>query len=170
MTDRTDITGMVTDIDGHPNLVLTRTFAAPAARVWRDLTDSSRLQLWIGRWEGDPKSGHVAFFMTAEDPEAPPQEFSIHECDPPRRFAGDTSAASGSWHLWFELIAKGEATTLMFGQRLDLADDVGSLGPGWEYYLDRLVAVQKGKDAATIVWDDYFPALQPAYQSLVAGG
>ena len=91
MTDRTDITGTVTDIDGHPNLVLTRTFAAPAARVWRELTESARLERWIGRWEGDPKSGHVAFFMTAEDEEAPPEEYTILECDPPRRFAGDTS-------------------------------------------------------------------------------
>jgi hypothetical protein len=32
------------------------------------------------------------------------------------------------------------------------------------------VAVHRGKDVATIAWDDYFPALQPAYQALVAGG
>ena len=94
MTDRTDITGTVTDIGGAPNLVLTRTFAAPAAEVWRELTESTRLERWIGRWEGDPKTGHVAFFMTAEDPDAAPEEYTILECDPPRRFAGDTSAAT----------------------------------------------------------------------------
>ena len=170
MTARTDITGIVTDIDGHANLVLTRTFAAPAAQVWRELTDSARLERWIGRWEGDPKSGHIAFFMTAEGQEAPPEEYTILECDPPRRFAGDTSAATGSWHLWFELVAKGEATTLMFGQRLNPGEDVGSIGPGWEYYLDRLIEVNKGRDAATVEWNDYFPAMQPAYERLVAGG
>ncbi len=73
MTDRTDITGTVTDIDGAPNLVLTRTFAARAADVWRELTESARLERWIGRWEGDPKTGHVAFFMTSEDPDAAPR-------------------------------------------------------------------------------------------------
>ena len=170
MTDRTDITGTVTDIDGHPNLVLTRVFPIPAADLWRELTESARLAQWIGRWEGDPKSGKVVFFMTAEDEEAPPEEYTILECDPPRRFAGDTSAGSGSWHLWFELIAKGESTMLIFGQRLNPGEDVGSIGPGWEYYLDRLVAVQKGRDAASVAWDDYFPAMQPAYQTLVAGG
>lgn len=170
MTDRTDITGTVTDIDGHPNLVLTRTFAARAPEVWRELTDSARLARWIGRWEGDPKTGRVAFFMTAEDPDAAPEEYTILECDPPRRFAGDTSAATGSWHLWFELIPKGEATLLVFGQRLNPGEDVGSIGPGWEYYLDRLVAVHKGRDAATVAWDAYFPAMQPAYQRLVASG
>ncbi|GAA1956775.1 SRPBCC domain-containing protein [Microbacterium deminutum] len=170
MTDRTDITGTVTDIGGTPNLVLTRTFAAPAPEVWRELTESARLARWIGRWEGDPKSGHVAFYMTAEDAEAPAEEYTIVECDPPRKFAGDTSAAGGGWHLWFELVPKGEVTTLMFGQRLNPGEDVGSIGPGWEYYLDRLVAAHLGKDVAAIAWDDYFPAMQPAYERLVAGG
>jgi uncharacterized protein YndB with AHSA1/START domain len=170
MADRTDITGTVTDIDGHPNLVLTRVFGAPATQVWRELTVSSHLARWIGRWEGDPKSGHIAFFMTAEDEEAPPEEYTIVECDPPRRFTGITSAGTGSWHLWFELVARGESTMLIFGHRLGPEDDVGSIGPGWEYYLDRLVAVSKGRDAATVAWNDYFPALQPAYQRLVAGG
>jgi uncharacterized protein YndB with AHSA1/START domain len=170
MTERTDITGTVTDIDGHPNLVLTRVFAAPAAEVWRELTESDRLERWIGRWEGDPRSGRIAFFMTAEDEDSPPEEYTILECDPPRRFAGDTSAATGSWHLWFELVPQGAATLLVFGQRLNPGEDVGSIGPGWEFYLDRLMAVHKGRDAATVAWSAYFPALQPAYQRLVASG
>ena len=103
--------------------------------------------------------------------DAAPEEYTILECDPPRRFAGDTSPGSGSWHLWFEL-ARGSPgdTVLTFGQRLNPGEDVGSIGPGWEYYLDRLVAVQAGLDAATVAWDDYFPAMQPAYERLVAGG
>lgn len=170
MTDRNDITGTVTDIDGHPNLVLTRTFAAPAAEVWRELTESTRLERWIGRWEGDPSTGRVAFFMTSEGEDVAPEEYTILECDPPRRFAGDTSLATGTWHLWFELIDKGAATLLVFGQRLGPEDEIGSIGPGWEYYLDRLVAVQKGRDASSVAWGSYFPAMQPAYQRLVAGG
>ena len=102
MTEHDGITGTVTDIDGAPNLVLTRTFAAPAAEVWRELTESERLERWIGRWEGDPKSGRVVFFMTAEGEEPIPEEYTILECDPPRRFAGDTSAGTGSW-LWLSV-------------------------------------------------------------------
>ncbi len=170
MTEHAGITGTVTDIDGAPNLVLTRTFAAPAAEVWRELTESDRLERWIGSWEGDPRSGRVVFFMTAEGEEPIPEEYTILECDPPRRFAGDTSAGTGSWHLWFELIDKGEATLLVFGQRLNPGEDVGSIGPGWEYYLDRLIAVHKGRDAGTVAWDRYYPAMQAAYQSLVAAG
>lgn len=166
----TDITGTVTKIDGHANLVILRRFAATADEVWRDLTDSALLERWIGRWEGDPCTGHVAFSMTAESEDAAPAEFTIHECDRPRRFAGDTAPDAGGWHLWFELAEDSPGdTVLTFGQRLDVGDDIGSIGPGWEYYLDRLVAARAGVDVATVVWDDYFPALQPAYERLVAG-
>ena len=164
------ITGAVLDIGGAPNLVLRRTFAARAPEIWRELTASPRLERWIGRWEGDPKSGRVSFFMTAEGEDVPAEEYTILECDPPRRFAGDTSASSGAWHLWFELAEADGATTLTFGQRLNPGEDVGSIGPGWEYYLDRLVAVHEGRDAATVAWEDYYPAMQPAYERLVAGG
>ena len=62
----TTITGTVTKIDGDPHLVILRRFHATADEVWRELTESERLERWIGRWEGDPKTGHVSFFMTAE--------------------------------------------------------------------------------------------------------
>ncbi|MBW9094464.1 SRPBCC domain-containing protein [Microbacterium jejuense] len=165
----TDITGTVAKIDGQANLVILRRFAATADEVWRELTESARLERWIGRWEGDPRTGHVTFFMTAEGDDAPPAEYTIHECDAPRRFAGDTAPDAGGWHLWFELAEDSPGdTVLTFGQRLDAGDDVGSIGPGWEYYLDRLVAAHAGVDVATVAWDDYFPALQPAYERLVA--
>jgi len=167
----TDITGTVCDIDGKPNLVILRRFRATAEEVWRELTDSASLERWIGRWEGDPASGQVTFFMTAEDPDAAGERCTILECDRPRRFAGDTSAGSGAWHLWFELDEDSPGdTVLTFGQRLNPEDEVGEIGPGWEYYLDRLVAAHAGIDAATVTWTDYFPALQPGYERLVAGG
>ncbi|KRA25540.1 hypothetical protein ASD65_14775 [Microbacterium sp. Root61] len=162
----TQIRGTVTRIDGRPNLILTRHFAASAAEIWRELTVSDRLERWIGRWEGDPASGTVDFFMTAESADATAEQYAILECDPPRRFAGDTSMGAGAWHLWFELHEDAAGTTLTFGQRLNPGEDVGSIGPGWEYYLDRLVAAHDGKDVATVAWDDYYPALKDAYQAL----
>ena len=89
----TTITGTVAKIDGHPHLVILRRFRASADEVWRELTESDRLERWIGRWEGDPATGHVTFFMTSESADAAPEEYSILECDRPRRFAGDTSRA-----------------------------------------------------------------------------
>jgi uncharacterized protein YndB with AHSA1/START domain len=164
----TTITGTVAKIDGAPHLVILRRFRASPEEVWRELTESDRLERWIGRWEGDPKSGHVTFFMTSEGQDAAPEEYTILECDPPRRFAGDTSQDGAAWHLWFELAEEDGDTILTFGQRLNPSEDVGTIGPGWEYYLDRLVAAQAGLDADSVQWDDYFPALQPAYEELVA--
>lgn len=162
--------GEVRAIDGHPHLVLERTFPAPADDVWADISDSGRLERWIGRWDGDPASGTVTFYMTAEGADAPPEEFRIEECDRPRRLAGTASQGDGGWDLWIELGEADGHTTLTFGQRLNPQDDIGSIGPGWEYYLDRLVAAREGRDAASVVWDDYFPAMQPYYESLVAAG
>ena len=165
----TTITGTVTKIEDAPHLVILRRFGASAEEVWRELTESDRLERWIGRWEGDPRTGRVTFFMTAEGEDAEPEEYTILECDRPRRFAGDTAQAGGSWHLWFELAEESPGdTVLTFGQRLNPGEDVGTIGPGWEYYLDRLVAAQAGLDADSVRWEDYFPALQPAYERLVA--
>lgn len=161
-------TGSLRKIEGAPHLVLTRTFAAGADEVWRELTDSDRLERWIGRWEGDPSTGGVDFFMTAEGDDVEAERYTILECDRPRRFAGDTSQAAGAWHLWFELDEQDGVTTLTFGQRLGATDDIGSIGPGWEYYLDRLVAAHAGTPVDAVEWDAYFPALQPAYERLVA--
>ena len=161
----TAISGSLRKIDGAPHLVLTRHLDVTVDEAWRDLTVSSRLERWIGRWEGDPASGTVAFTMTSESPGAAAEPYRILECDRPRRFAGDTSSG---WHLWFELWEADDDTMLAFGQRLSPTDDIGSIGPGWEYYLDRLAAAQAGVDPGSIRWSDYHPVLQAEYERLVA--
>ncbi|WJL96813.1 SRPBCC family protein [Microbacterium sp. ET2] len=164
------VTGVVESIDSEPHLVLRRTFASSAKKVWRDLTDSDRLSRWIGHWKGDPAEGHVSFQMTAEGDNVPPETFTIRECDKPRRFVADTQQGGGTWHLWFELREDDGETTLTFGQRLNPNEDVGSIGPGWEYYLDRLVVARQGGDVDAVEWDAYYPALRAGYQKQVAAG
>ncbi|MDO5682158.1 MAG: ATPase, partial [Propionibacteriaceae bacterium] len=63
------------------DLVFTRTIAAPVAEVWSRLAESDRLDTWIGRFEGDPASGEVDFFMTAEG-EGPAAKVKINACEP----------------------------------------------------------------------------------------
>ena len=45
-----------------------------------------------------------------------------------------------------------------------------NIGPGWEYYLDRLVAAETGGDVEAIAWDDYYPAQAAYYGDLDPGG
>lgn len=169
MTETPQVTGSVETIDGERHLVLRRTFRAPAKKVWRDLTDADRLERWIGTWEGDPADGHVMFRMTAEGENVPAETFTIRECDKPRRLVADTAVGEGTWHLWFELKEDEGETVLSFGQRLGAGEDVGSIGPGWEYYLDRLVAAREGRDVAEVDWSAYYPALREEYLRVDAG-
>ena len=159
-------TGTITMIDGAANLVLQRQFVASVEDVWASMTAPSRLSQWIGHWEGDPASGQVDFFMTAEAADATASPYTIVECDKPRRFAGDTSVGTDSWHLWFELAEADGVTTLTFGQRFDGGEDIGSIGPGWEYYLDRLVAARAGEPVEAIDFNDYYPSQSEHYTAL----
>ena len=49
-------------------------------------------------------------------------------------------------------------------QHLDEGADLGSIGPGWEYYLDMLVASRAGDDLPD--FGDYYPAQKEYYANL----
>lgn len=149
-------------------LVVMRTFRAPAVDVWASLTESDRLARWIGYWDGDPATGRVQFFMTAESDDPEPEEYRITRCEPPYRFAGDTAVGDQTWHLGFDLTEADGVTTLVFRQLLGPSDDARNVGPGWEYYLDRLVAVREGRDASTVEWEPYLAALGDHYAQAAA--
>ena len=163
MTEPT-ATGTIGDGPAGPELQLLRRFPDEIDVVWAAMTESEQLERWIGRWEGDPRTGRVTFFMTAEG-DAEPSEYLITECTPPTRFAGSTRVGPEVWHLRFELSSEDGVTTLLFAQVLG-ETDLGSVGPGWEYYLDRLSRVLDDADAADIDWDDYYPALREYYEEL----
>jgi uncharacterized protein YndB with AHSA1/START domain len=157
--------GRVADGPLGREIQLTRRFRAPIDAVWAAMTESERLARWIGRWEGDPRTGRVDFYMTAEGEDPPAEEYRIEVCEPPHRFAGTTAVGDDRWHLRFELSEHAGVTTLLFAQAM--VDDVGDVGPGWEFYLDRLDAALAGRDVAAVQWDDYYPAMKTYYSTLV---
>lgn len=156
--------------DGVEHLVFTRSLAAPPADVWAACTDPTRMQRWIGTWSGDPSSGEVRFRMTAEGDDVPEEVYLVEDCEPPRRFAvrsrdGATFSPDGSgprvaWQHTLELDGSaGGGTTLVFTQVVPAgpvgAAMVADVGPGWDYYLDRLEAAVSGADPESIVWEPY---------------
>ena len=143
---------------------LTRRFRASIDAVWAAMTESERLERWIGRWDGDPRTGRVDFYMTAEDEDPPAEEYHIEVCEPPHRFAATTAVGEDQWRLRFELSDQAGVTTLLFAQAI--VDNVGDVGPGWEYYLDRLDAVLADGDVAGVQWDAYYPAMKDYYSAL----
>ena len=67
-----------------------------------------------------------------------------------------------AWLLELDLTDGDGITTLTFSQPSD-PDRSASVGPGWEYYLDRLVDVRDRGDPSLRDFErDYYPAMRPA--------
>jgi uncharacterized protein YndB with AHSA1/START domain len=151
----------------HDVLVLERSFTASIHDVWAAVTEPERLQRWIGTWTGDPASGQVTFRMTAEGEDVAPETFVIDECDPPRLLRTHSwSVGDQVWVVELRLREHEGRTTLTFAQQVDDPATAADVGPGWEFYLDRLVAAQTGGDVAALDFErDYHPAMQEHYRS-----
>ncbi len=65
---------------------------------------------------------------------------------PPRTLKVTSNVGQHVWYLDVELSETDGVTTLAFSQPDVDREDALSVGPGWEYYLDRLVAVETGGD------------------------
>ena len=157
MTQQPTPDGRRASIDGADSVVFTRTFAAPIDDVWAALTVSERLERWIGTWRGDPAVGSVQFQMNAEGDGVPEETFQIVACEPPHRLAIDSwsEREQSTWHFVLGLAEDAGTTTLTFSQSVPTAELAAGVGPGWAYYLDRLVAAETGGDVAALDWEDY---------------
>ncbi|MGW5317471.1 SRPBCC family protein [Nocardia thailandica] len=146
----------------------TRTFRAPIEDVWAAVTEPRRLARWLGTWTGDPATGEVKFQMLFEG-ETPAELFRIDECDAPRLLRVTTSTPYDGenpehWQLRLDLSESDGLTTLVFAQNVPDPAMAEGVGPGWDYYLDRLVAAEAGGDPAAVDFNTYFPALAEHYR------
>lgn len=154
---------------GTEQLVFTRTFAAPLEAVWAACTEPERMQRWIGTWTGDPASGEIAFRMTAEGEDVPEEVYLVEACEPPHRFvvrsrdaaafSPDATGPRVAWQHTLELAEEGGVTTLTFTQVVPDgpvgADMAANVGPGWDYYLDRLASSLDDADPGKVEFEPY---------------
>ena len=131
------------DADGV-RLELVRELDAAQGEVWAALTEPALLERWFGTWSGDPAEGTVLLAM-GEDPDGEPQPVVLRECTAPSRLAVDLPSPDGTWPLDVALAPHGAGTRLVLVHVLAEPYDAGSIGPGWQYYLDRLGAVLAGR-------------------------
>lgn len=154
--------------DGETYVEFTRKFRAPIEDVWAAVTDPDRMARWVGTWNGDPATGEVQFRMLFEGDEASDEKVTIHRCEAPRLLHVTTTMAAGDgtqeWRLRLELSEVGQVTTLRFAQNVHDGAPVHEVGPGWQYYLDRLVLAETGADPSGINWEDY-AALSEHYRA-----
>jgi len=157
-------TGRIVPTDDGRDLVLTRRFRAPVDDVWASITESDRTGRWFATWTGEPGPGRTIRYRLAFEDDAPEGDMVIDACEPPHHLAVSTVDDYGTWRLeaWLEEV--DGTTELTFVHHLDADADPGSVGPGWEYYLDRLIASRDGTAAPD--FDDYYPAQKAYYESL----
>ncbi|WP_265522336.1 SRPBCC domain-containing protein [Oerskovia flava] len=157
-------TGRVEVTDVGRDLVLERTFHAPADDVWSSLTDPERLAGWFGVLDGDLRPGAtVQVRLIAEEGE-PLEEINVLACDPPRSFSID----QGGWRLDVTVTRQRVRTTgVELRHHLGRDDDPGDIGPGWEFYLDRFVASRGGPPAKP--FEVYLETLREHYAGQAPG-
>ena len=155
-------TGRLVPAAEGDQLVVSRTFRAPIEDVWASVTEPDRTARWFGRWTGDAAPGRMIKIQMSQEEQAPWLDKRIDACDPPRRLA--LSDGAGKKRIELLLSHTDGLTELQLVHHLDPGDEPGALGPGWEYYLDMLVAARDG--VSTPGFDDYYPAMRPYYEAL----
>ena len=157
-------TGRIEHVDGQHVLVQTREFRAPIEDVWAAVTEPERLARWIGTWTGDPVAGSVDFRMLFEGEDHAGERMEIRVCEPPRRLHLTSHTGEEVWQLELDLTHADGVTTLTFAQPGVTREQVGGVGPGWDYYLDRLVDAETGADPSQRNFErDYYPSTAAHY-------
>jgi uncharacterized protein YndB with AHSA1/START domain len=147
------------------DLVVSRTFRAPIEDVWASVTESDRTARWFGAWTGDAAPGNTIKVQMAFEEGAPWFDYRIDACEPPRRLAVSMTDQSTNQQIELLLSHSEGRTELRLVHRLDNVAETGEMGPGWEYYLDLLVAARDGRPTPS--FDDYYPAMKPYYEGLL---
>ncbi|MBM7775012.1 uncharacterized protein YndB with AHSA1/START domain [Actinokineospora baliensis] len=147
------------------DLVLGRTFRGTPEDVWASVTEPERTARWFGRWEGTGAPGETIRVQMAFEEGAPWFDARIEVCEPHRRLGLTTSDEAGKWHLELLLSEVADGTLLRLVHHLTTTLGVGDVGPGWEYYLDLLVAARA--DQPPVAWDDYIPRFKAYYEGLI---
>lgn len=85
-------------------------------------------------------------------------EATITRCEKPHHLVIDTS----TWVLELEV---GDGFVSLF-HNVESAAEAASIGPGWEFYMDRLAAAVLSEDVAAIDFENgYFPDMSAYFQS-----
>ena len=146
------------------DLVLTRRFRAPVEDVWTSITDSASTARWFGAWEGKPGVGNEIRVQMGYEDGQPWLTKKIDVCDAPHRLVLSSVGSSFTSVLELSLKATSDGCELEFVQHAIDRKRVGAVGPGWEYYLDCLVASRDGTPRPA--FDAYYPAQKAYFEAL----
>lgn len=152
-------TGTVQRTERGADVIITRSFRASIEDVWESATASESTARWIGSWEPGP--GNTVRLKMLYEEGQPVCDGTIDRCEPPRHLSLSVVDTHGTWLLELNLQQKGDTTELVFMHHLTDPSHSSSTGPGWEYYLDRLVAARTGEVMPD--FSEYYPAQKDHY-------
>jgi uncharacterized protein YndB with AHSA1/START domain len=147
------------------DLVLTRSFRAPIEDVWTSITHPESSARWFGPWERSPGDGRRIRVQMTFEKGTPWIDATIESCEEPRHLVVTTKDEHGAWRLEITLAQTGDTTKLELVHHLEDTSGIGEVGPGWEYYLDMLVAARAGQPLPS--FDDYYPSQKVYFVALV---
>ncbi|MEY9988751.1 uncharacterized protein YndB with AHSA1/START domain [Streptomyces sp. V4I8] len=157
-------TGQLVPTPTGYDLILTRTYRAPVDDVWASVTEPERTARWFGPWRGEAGPGRTVEVQLVFEESAPWYPMRIDSCEPPHRLAVSTDDAAGAWALELQLAESDGTTELRLVHHLTSTEQLGEIGPGWEYYLDLLTAARTGGPLRD--FDAYYPAQKAYFESL----
>ena len=149
-------------------VVFTRRLPISREQAWAAVTDPARTARWIGPWSGDPASGTVELTMTVEEG-SPTSTVEVRRCEEPVVLVVTTGP--GGWVLTVRVEGDDDdESVISLEQDIPDAESAASIGPGWDFYLDRLVEAEAGRDPDALRFDpDYYPGLAGYYRELFSG-
>jgi uncharacterized protein YndB with AHSA1/START domain len=149
-------------------LIVERRLSAPVHEVWAWVTSPTQLKKWIGTYRGKPVVGGTVDFTMTFEKDAAAEKVTIVECRPEERVTLEWSGGDAVWLVSVAVADLDGSTVVYLKQRLANAREAGSVGPGWEYYLDRLVAATTGTSMPD--FEPYLSVQQPYYERLAMDG
>lgn len=148
-------------------VVFPRRLPLSVEEAWAAVTDPARTAPWIGPWSGDPATGTVELTMIAEDG-APVVSVGIVRCEAPHLVVVTT--VPDGWVLTVRIEGDDDEVVISLEQDIADAESAASIGPGWDFYMDRLVEAEAGRDPEAIRFSpDYHPGLSEHYRALLGG-
>lgn len=170
-------------LDESGALVFVRRLRMSRAQAWAAVTDPARTARWIGPWSGDPASGTIQLTMTQEEGD-PVSGVEVVTCEPPHLVVVKTGPGPEGWLLTVRVEGAegddgehgdggdggdGGEATISLSQTVTDPEAASFIGPGWDFYLDRLVAAEEGRDPDALVFaPDYHPGLADYYRGLLS--
>ncbi|MCT2174015.1 SRPBCC domain-containing protein [Dietzia cinnamea] len=148
-------------------VVFPRRLPLSVEEAWAAVTDPARTAPWIGPWSGDQTSGTIEMTMSAEAG-APVVPVGIVRCEAPELLV--LRLGPDGWVVTVRIEGDDDEVIVSLEQEIADARSASDIGPGWDFYLDRLVEAEAGRDPEALSFSpDYHPGLAAHYRALLGG-